>query len=50
MVLFCACRHFNDDPADLPVNLGLADDFYAEAFEMEEKKDEVPVSLWMGML
>lgn len=40
------CRHFNDDPAELPMNMMLPD-LYAEAFELEDKKDKAPLSLWM---
>lgn len=54
-ICFACCRrkskkHFNDDPADLPVNVMLQDNyFYQESFEMDEKKDEVPISLWMPL-
>ena len=48
-VCVCVARHFNDDPADLPMNMTRHDDdfLYPESFEMEEKKDEVPITLWM---
>jgi len=46
-----ACRHFSDDPSELPMNAMNAlsrDDFlYPIPLDIEVKKEEVPISLWM---
>lgn len=44
----CACSHYSDDPSELPMNMLSRDDFlYPVPLDMEVKKDEVPISLWM---
>ena len=43
------CSHYSDDPSELPMNALTRDDFlYPMPLDIEEKKDEVPISLWMG--